>query len=345
MSGPDALPGGSLLFTRPGRTAFTDIVPEYGGVSQPDSSSGRPARAALVWAFAAVYLIWGSTYLAIRIAIETLPPFFMAAVRFLLAGAILMTWARWRGADWPTRKEWRNTAVVGFMLLTVGNGAVVWAEQWVASGLAALLIATTPIWIVLVDWVFGDGVRPGPWLVLGLVWGLMGVGLLVSGQGMGLSTPQERIGAIVVLAGSFSWAAGSIFARDAAMPSSPVVATAAEMLVGGALLMVVAGISGELGHLDLSHVSMRSALALAYLIVFGALIAFSAYIWLLKVAPAAQVSTYAYVNPVVALFLGWAVLSEPITRRTILAAAVILSAVMLINARVRARRSVSSRTT
>jgi drug/metabolite transporter (DMT)-like permease len=284
-------------------------------------------------AFASIYVIWGSTYLAIRIAIETIPPFLMAAVRFLVAGGLLLMWARLRGAPWPSRRELGNAALVGALLLLVGNGAVVWAEQWVPSGLAALLVATVPLWIVLVDWGWGRGRRPGPILVAGLVWGLFGVTLLAGGEGLGAGGVMELMGGAAILVGTFSWAAGSILSREAPMPRAPRMAVALEMLSGGLLLLALSALVGEPAGFQAGAVSMRSALALVYLIVFGALVAFSAYIWLLGVAEPARVSTYAYVNPVVALLLGWAVAEEPLGLRTLLGSGVILSAVMLISAR------------
>ena len=275
-------------------------------------------------------MIWGSTYLAIRIAIETLPPFLMAGVRFVVAGTVLVGWSRLRGSALPTRIQWRNTAVVGAMLLLVGNGAVVWAEQWVPSGLVALLVATVPLWIVLVDWGWGERRPPGPWLVLGLAWGLAGVALLVGTEGIGIAVGKPLLGAGVVLVGALSWAAGSIVARDAAMPSSPAMTVGAEMLCGGGLLLILSLAVGEPAAFRLPDVTLRSVLARLYLIVFGALVAFSAYIWLLGRVPAARVSTYAYVNPVVAVFLGWALADEPLTARTLVAAAIIILSVVLI---------------
>jgi drug/metabolite transporter (DMT)-like permease len=284
-----------------------------------------------VLAFASVYVIWGSTYLAIRIAIETIPPFLMAGIRFVVAGGLLLVWARLRGTPWPSRIEARNAAVAGGLLLLLGNGAVVWAEQWVASGLVALLVATVPLWMVLLDWLAAGGERPGPGLFFGLVWGLAGVVLLVSGEGFGGGEGPQLLGGLVVLGGAFGWAAGSIYARAARMPSSPRMATAVEMMVGGVLLLLMSRLAGE--PFALTGSSVRSALALVYLIVFGALVAFSAYIWLLGQVSAAAVSTYAYVNPVVALLLGWALMGEPLSPRTFIAAGIILSAVMMITVR------------
>jgi drug/metabolite transporter (DMT)-like permease len=284
--------------------------------------------------FGAIYVIWGSTYLAIRIAIETIPPFTMAAVRFLSAGAVLYPWARYvRRAPAPTAEHWRNTALLGALLLTVGNGAVVWAEQWVPSGLVALLVGMLPLWIVLVDWLWGSGRRPGALLIAGLVGGLLGVGLLAGNGGFGSESPMGLVGALAVMVGSVSWAYASIRARTIALPSRMTLSIAMQMLWGGLLLLVVGVVLGEPGRLDLAAISTRSMLATAYLAVFGSLIAFSAFLWLNSVVSPARVSTYAYVNPVVALLLGWAFAGEPLTVRTMLAAAVILSAVVVITRR------------
>ncbi len=305
------------------------------------SRAGHDASVpALVLAFAAVYVIWGSTYLAIRFAIETIPPFTMAGVRFLTAGALLYAWARHRGVPSPTRRQLRDGAIVGAFLLLGGNGAVVWAEQWVPSGLVALLVATVPLWMVLLDWLWADGSRPTRGVVFGLVWGLIGVGLLTGGLGSESLSPRALAGGVVVLGGSLSWAAGSIYARSARVPTAPRMMTAVQMIAGGGMLTALGLVSGEWARIDVAAMSLRSIVALAYLIVFGALVAYSAYIWLLGVTTAALVSTYAYVNPVVALLLGWALADEPLSPRTLVAAAVILSAVMVLNRLGRRRRSV-----
>ena len=281
-------------------------------------------------AFAAIYLIWGSTYLAIRFAIETLPPFSMAAVRFVVAGAILYAIARPR-TERPTRLNWLSAGIVGTLLLAGGNGGVVWAEQWVPSGLTALIIATVPLWMVLFDWLFSDARRPPKLLMVGLVWGLSGVGLLISSTEVGAQSREGLLGGLAILGASVAWAAGSIYARKAPLPRSPMLATAMEMIVGGLVLSLVAAVAGEGGQLHLSAFSMKSVLALAYLIVFGALIAFTAYIWLLGVSTPARVSTYAYVNPAVAVLLGWLLADERLDARAGLAVAVILSAVVLVS--------------
>ncbi len=293
--------------------------------------TARPTTTRLVAAFAAVYLIWGSTYLAIRFAIESLPPLSMAGVRFAVAGALLLLWARLRGVARPTARQVRDSAVVGALLLLGGNGAVVWAEQWVASGLVALLVATVPLWMVLLDWLWAGSVRPTAGVWFGVAWGLVGVALLVSGESLGGVGGRTLAGSFVVLGGSFSWAAGSIYARSARLPAAPRLATALQMLWGGAFLLAAGGLSGEWSAWDPAATTARSALALAYLVVFGSLVAFAAYVWLLQVSTPARVATYAYVNPVVALLLGWAFAGEPLTLRTLGAAAVILSAVVLLN--------------
>ncbi len=290
-----------------------------------------PSVTALAAAFAALYLIWGSTYLAIRFAIETIPPFTMAGARFLTAGLALYLWARARGVARPTRRQLRDGGIVGAFLLLGGNGAVVWAEQWVPSGLTALLVATVPLWMVLLDWVWAGAARPPVGVWFGLAWGLAGVGLLTGGLGGEAFEPGAWLGAIVILFGSLSWAMGSIYTRTARMPAAPRMATAIQMLAGGLLLTGLGAGVGEWATFDLRDVSGRSWAALAYLVVFGALVAYTAYIWLLGVSTAARVSTYAYVNPVVALILGWALADEPLSGRTAVAAAVILSAVMLLN--------------
>jgi drug/metabolite transporter (DMT)-like permease len=287
-----------------------------------------PAPWLIIAAFAAIYVIWGSTYLGIRFAIETLPPLIMAGTRFLIAGALVYGWMRVRGTPRPTGTNWRAAALVGGLLLA-SNGAVTWAEQWVPSGLAALLIATVPLWMVLLAWLRG-GARPTAGVAAGLALGLAGIVLLVGpGELLG-GSHLDPVGAGAILLGSVSWAAGSLYARKAPMPASPLLGTGMEMLAGGTVLLLVGLATGEGAQLHLEALSLRSALALGYLIVFGSIVAFSAYVWLLRVVSPARASTYAYVNPGVAVFLGWALASEPITPLTLVAAAVIVTAVALI---------------
>ncbi len=279
-------------------------------------------------ALGAVYLIWGSTYLAIRFAIETIPPFLMAALRYLTAGALLYAWCRLRGTPRPLRVHWRSALILGGLLLLLGNGGVVWAEQRVSSGLVALLVSTEPLWIVLLVWM-RDRARPAGRVLVGLLLGFAGLLLLV-GPGLG-SGGLYPLGVVAVLIASLSWAWGSLRGQRAALPDSPFLGTAMQMLGGGLLLLLASVLTGEPARVSLAAISARSLLSLAYLVVFGALIAFTAYVWLLRVASPVLVSTYAYVNPVVAVFLGWALAGEPITRGTLVAAAVILAGVALIS--------------
>ncbi len=292
-----------------------------------DKTTGTPSRARLIAAFAAVYTIWGSTYLAIRFAIESLPPFLMIGFRFMLAGLILYTWGRLRTKERPTLANWRASTIVGALLLLGGTGAVAWAEQKVPSGMASLIVATTPVWIVLLDWWRPGGVRPNLGVAFGLVLGFVGVVLLLSqGQQSG-SQSLDIVGAAVVLLASISWAVGSLYSRTARIATSPILATGMEMLTGGGLLLIVATLSGEWSQLNLANLSFRSGLAFVYLIIFGSLIAFTAFIWLLKVSTPALVSTYAYVNPVVAVLLGWALAGEPLSGQTALAFVIVVAGV------------------
>lgn len=291
--------------------------------------AGRPARAMILTAFAVVYVVWGSTYLAIRYAVETLPPFLMAGARFVLAGGILAIWAMWRDGERATPANWRAATIAGALLLLGGNGAVVWAEQRVPSGLAALLVATMPFWLVLADWLRPGGKAPRAGVALGIAMGLAGMIILVGPGSLG-GDAVDPVGAAVLTFGAASWAIGSLYAREAPLPRNAVFGTGLEMLAGGALLLLLGAATGEPGRLDLSRASTASLAGFFYLVVFGSLIGFTAFAWLLRVATPAAVSTYAFVNPVVAVLLGWAIAHEPVSSRTIAAAAVIIGSVALI---------------
>lgn len=280
-----------------------------------------------------IYFIWGSTYLGIRIAIETLPPFLMAGSRFLLAGGGLLLWARARGPGAHAPSMWKTGAISGVLMFLGGNGAVVWAEQFVPSGLVALLVATVPLLIVLLDWAAGRSGSPGLGLVFGIVWGFGGVALLVSGSEIGMAGSQELLGGILVLGGAVCWSAGSLVARYGVRPESAAAGNGIQMVAGGAALLVVAAVRGEVAMFEPAGVSTASVVAFLYLVIFGSLVGFSSYIWLLRNTTPALASTYAYVNPAVALFLGWALAGEPLSSRTGLAAFVILSAVVIITTR------------
>ena len=285
-----------------------------------------PPLAAVLAAFAALYVVWGSTYLGIRFAIETMPPFTMAGVRFVAAGAILYAWSRARGAVPATRPQWRTAVVVGALLLLGGNGGVTWAEQYVPSGVAALIVSSTPMWMVLLD-----GLRlrewPRPAVIAGLVLGLVGIWLLVGPSDLG-GEPVDPLGALAVGAAAFCWAVGSIYQRGAPKAEATLLNVGMQMLAGGALLLLAGGVLGE--RLVLADVSAKSAGALAYLVFVGAIVGYSAYVWLLKVSTPAKASTYAYVNPVVAVLLGWALADEPLGPRVLSASVAVVAAVALI---------------
>ena len=281
-------------------------------------------------AFAAVYIIWGSTYLAIRYAVETIPPFFMAGCRFVIAGAALYLWSRAGGAARPSRRDWAGAALIGALLLLTGNGGLCWAEQRVPSGLAALLLASIPIWMVLLDSLRSGGTRLGLQVIGGMAMGVAGLALLVGPAHLWGSSRVNLAGAAVLMLASFSWSLGSILSHKVKLPPSSLLAAAMEMLAGGALLLLLGVLSGEGLQLHLSGVALRSLLGLVYLILAGSLLGFTAYLWLLRSVPTARVSTYAFVNPAVAVFLGWALGSEPLTGRELLASVTIIAGVAIL---------------
>lgn len=292
----------------------------------------RPSRLLIILSFAAIYLIWGSTYLGIRLAIQTLPPFLMAATRFLLAGLVLFIFAIFNGA--PFRQSfanWRRALIVGGLLLLCGNGGVTWAEKYVASGLAALFVATEPLWVVILNWVLTHR-RPNGTVVLGILIGLAGVALLVSdGFRQGASgTKMGLIGGAVVLLASLAWASGSVYSNRNPIDAPTSMASGMQMIAGGGLLLVLALVTGDVKRLNLANASWTSVGAFAYLTLFGSLVSFTAYSWLLNNVTIARAATYAYVNPVVAVFLGWLIAGEPLTLRMILAATIIVGSVVLI---------------
>jgi drug/metabolite transporter (DMT)-like permease len=280
-------------------------------------------------AFLAVYLCWGMTYLAMRVAVKDIPPHLMSGARFLVAGLVLYVWARRQGDPKPTARNWYAAAVVGAFLLLGGNATVAWAEQRVPSGLAAVIIAVAPIWMVCMEWARG-GPAPAKRVVAGLLLGLVGVGLLVSPRGHAPGQ-VDALGATLLVLASASWAWGSVASKSAPLPQSPFLATSMEMISGGILLLVTAALAGQIGQFRPAELSTNAILAWLFLVVFGSLVGFTAYIWLLGVTSIAKVGTYAYVNPIVAVFLGWVILGEPVTGRTLLAAAVILIGVALVN--------------
>jgi drug/metabolite transporter (DMT)-like permease len=296
-------------------------------VSIPKISLPRTPRAQIVVAFALVYVVWGSTYLTIHIAIETLPPLLMSGMRFLLAGGLLLAFSLRPGVrrERLTLIHWRSAAIIGMCLLLFGNGGVAWGEQYLPTGLVALIVATVPLWMALFAPLFG-GRRINVTAAAGIAVGLVGIALLVRPGGDGAGHWQI----FVVLLSPFLWAMGSLYARNAPSPSQPLTAIAMEMIAGGMLLTLAGLATGELGRVHLDHVSVASFAAFFYLVLIGALVGYVAYIWLLHHVSVTAASTYAFVNPVVAVALGALVLGEPLNLLTLIAATLIVGAVALL---------------
>ena len=332
-------------YERTGAANFmTRHTKSEGRVDGLHTEKRQPSRL-LIWAaFGAIYVIWGSTYLGIKYAIETLPPFLMAGSRFLVAGAALYALARLgfgnseRAGERVLASHWRAAAVIGALLFLCGNGGVTWAEGYITSSLAALLVASEPLWIVLLSWLMPGGSRPNGKVWLGLALGFAGVWLLVSA---GTTTAavsgsdgwMSILGTGAVLAAAVAWAIGSVYSLRASLPRSPLLSAGRQMLAGGSLLLLVGVLTGELARLDFNSVSTRSLLAFLYLTVFGSIVAFTAYSWLLHNVSPARVSTYAYVNPAVAVLLGWALAGEAMTTGSLVAAGIIVASVALITSR------------
>jgi drug/metabolite transporter (DMT)-like permease len=292
-----------------------------------------PRRLAIVLAFAALYLVWGSTYLGIRFAIESIPPLLMAGARFFLAGVIMYAIARWQGARKSSFAEWRTALILGACLLFFGNGGVTVAEQWVASGLASLLVATVPIYIALLGWLTGSAPRPRPLILLGLAGGFVGVGLLVSpalGAAPAAGSDHAGLGMLILLFGSLVWSIGSLYSRRASNSAPPFLSSAQTMLCGGTLMIIAGLASGEADNFHLNKVTALSLGAFVYLVLIGAIVGYTAYIWLLRHCDPSKVATYAYVNPVVALLLGSFFAGETLTARSVLAAAIIIGSVAVV---------------
>jgi drug/metabolite transporter (DMT)-like permease len=286
----------------------------------------------VVTAFAAIYVLWGSTYLAIRVGLESVPPFLLAATRFLMAGAVLYVGARIAGVPKPTDREWWAAAATGLLMLVGGVGGVTWAEQYVASGPAALLVATVSMWMVVLD-PKPQGHPTGRWrTAVGLAAGLAGVAWLVR-PGRGELGSVDTTGAVVILASAAAWAYGSLRSRTAALPRSPVMTVAIQMLAAGVVLAALSRVAGEWPPFDPAGVTVRSAIAVGYLALFGSIVTLCSYVWLLRRVSAAAVGTYAFVNPLVAVVLGAIVLDEPLAPRVVGAAALIVTGVVLLQSR------------
>jgi drug/metabolite transporter (DMT)-like permease len=280
-------------------------------------------------AFLAVYILWGSTYLGIRIAIESIPPLAMAAIRHSIVGLILFPIFRWKTGIRPSRTDWQTAIVTGVLLLCVSNGGLSWAEQRVPSGVAALLVATISLWLVIIDWLRPGGHRPTPRVFAGLTLGFAGLALLAGPANFG-GTRTDPFGTVLLMFCAFVWACASMYSKHRAAPSSPLLVVGMQSLAGGAALWIATLVTGEFRQLHFAAITTRSWLAVLYLVVCGSFMGFTAYLYILKKSTATKVATYGFVNPVVALFLGWLFVSEAITTRTIIAAAIILTAVILV---------------
>ena len=287
---------------------------------------GDNVRLSVILAFTAVCVVWGSTYLAIRFAIETVPPFFMAGMRWTIAGILLYAATRLHGAPAPSRTHWYTAFVIGGLMLLIAHGAVVWAEQWIPSGLTSILVATVPLWLIFVESVYNRA-RPNTKIIATLVAGFIGVILLVGDLPNQVGNAAGLIAAIALLFGTLAWSLGSYYSRIANLPDSHFLAVAQQMILGGALLFLTSLVTGEWMNVKPDAMSLNSLIALLYLIVFGSLIGFTSYIWLLKQIAPSRIATYAYVNPIVALLLGWTLANEQPSLKSMVAATIILLSV------------------
>ena len=302
------------------------IVPEPRQSSKMKNDRNRTDAIKLALAFAAIYIVWGSTYLAIRYAIETIPPLVTAGIRHSIAGAIMLAWAWARGFR-PTRANWTAGFVLGALFFLIGHGSLHWAEQYVGSGLAALLIATEPMFILVLAWSMGRQ-KISRISALGLGLGVLGVAVLTGAE---LTTKgSSLLGLMAVLLGSLSWSVGVAISPKLKLPTDAIGRTALPTICGAAMLLVAAGVTGEFQATHWASISVKSIFGLGYLITFGSIVAFTSYTWLLQRCPPALVATHTYANPVVAVFLGWLLASEPLTMRVVLASVAILGAILLI---------------
>ncbi|HEY4248328.1 MAG TPA: EamA family transporter [Lacunisphaera sp.] len=304
------------------------------------STAGKtPTKAAIIAGFATIYLLWGSTYLGIKIAVETLPPFLMASARFFVAGTIVTVWIACTGRFKATRRQWIDNSLIGGFLLLGGNGVVSWSEQKIPSGVSTLVVSLGPLFIVLLDWAVFKfsrdktrGTRPTWTTFVGVGLGIVGLVVLVApnlGEGQSQLDPWRASGLVLAC---FSWSVGSIYTRYARTPAEPFTAAAIQMLAGSVWLIVVSLLMGEPEHFRLSAASSRSLFAWGYLIVAGSLVGFTTFVWLMKHCTPARVSTFAYVNPVVAVFLGWMLAHETVGPTMLIAAAIIIAGVAIITA-------------
>lgn len=293
----------------------------------------EPSKLLVLAAFIALYLIWGSTYLGIRIGLKSIPPLFLVGSRFLVAGAILYLWCLAKGEKAPSLKKFGTIGIGGVLMLFLGNGGVSWAEQYLPSGLVAIIVATVPLWFVLLDKSQWKYYFSNKFIILGILVGFGGVMLLFAGKGLA-SSPQNKmrlLSFLVLFIGTAGWATGSLYSKYKKVTASVTMKAAVQMLAAGIVSILAGLLEGEQNYFVINQVSWQSLAALVYLILMGSLVGYMSYIWLLSVKPASIVGTYAYVNPVVAVFLGWLIAGEQITLQQMIALAVILAGVILVN--------------
>lgn len=294
---------------------------------------GKPTGTLVIAAFAAIYIIWGSTYLGILLAIETIPPFFMAATRFLVAGLLLMGFAFYKGEKLPDTRSIAKISLSGILMLFIGNGAVTWVEQYLPSGLAAIIVATVPLWFIVLDKRQWRYYFSNMQIIVGLLIGFAGVILLFAGNAAGdlFTNKMKFISLLILIGGTIAWTIGTLLSKYSKMQGSTTMKVAIQMMAAGILFVPLGLIFGEHKGFDVAAVSLRSILALAYLMIMGSIVAYMAYMWLLSVKPASLVGTYAYVNPVVAVFLGWLIASERISTQQAIGLAVIIVGLLIVN--------------
>lgn len=298
-----------------------------------------------LFAFAAIYFVWGTTYLAIRLAIETIPPFLMAGVRFTTAGLLFYFWCYWHFEKKPDISDWRKVAIPAILMFVLGNGTLTWSEQFIPSGLAALILATLPIWMVLLDWLFSKGKRPNKLTIIGIGLGITGVALLSRIDESILIRPPEQglsiiSGIFILMFAAMSWAAGSICARYLKSSIALQFTISMQIIVGGIVLILISLFQGEWSRIHTQDISFISLISMGYLVFFGTLLTYSAYIWLLRVSTPAKVGTYAFFNPLIAVLLGWLLIDEPITSQTLVGAGfILLSLVLVVQPRLKRKMS------
>lgn len=293
-------------------------------------TKANSSKLLLIFAFLAVYLFWGGTYLGMKFALESFPPFLMASIRHLSAGVIMLIIGLIKKEKFPTLIEFRNASLVGFLLLLGGNGLVAWSEQRLPSAIASLIITSVPFWVMVLNWVWGDRKRPTKVESFSLILGFIGILLMVFQGEIESTQSLDMIGIVVLLIAAFSWSLGSLYSRQSPMPKSSIYSTASQMLVGGSSLLILSIGLNEPNQMDFQAITPKAIIAMIYLILFGSVVAYTAYIWLMKNVNPTLASTYAFINPVVAVILGYFLAGEVLSQQTLLAAAIIVGAVMIL---------------